>query len=61
MGMAAGLVSFLIIWLTQASGTAAYLIFAAVMAAGLGVLIGPDRVRLWRQMHGSSPRSRNTR
>jgi hypothetical protein len=35
---------------------ATYLIALGLGAIGLGVILGPDRVRLWREMHGQGRR-----
>jgi hypothetical protein len=47
-GLAAGLF--------DAGPGATYLIALGLGAIGLGVILGPDRVRLWREMHGQGRR-----
>lgn len=49
-----GSIGGLIVGFTHASVGATYLISFGLLAIGLGILLGPDRVRLWREMHGSS-------
>jgi hypothetical protein len=50
-----GSIGGLIVGFTHASAGATYLISFGLLAIGLGILLGPERVRLWREMHGSSP------
>lgn len=49
-----GAIGGLIVGFTHASVGATYLIAFGLLAIGLGILLGPERVRLWREMHGSS-------
>jgi hypothetical protein len=35
-----------------------YLIAFGLGSVGLGLILGPDRLRLWRELHGPSSRRR---
>ncbi len=61
MGIACGLIAFLVIWLTHASGSTVHLIAWGVMAIGFVILMVPERVRLWREFHGPSSADRPKR
>lgn len=52
-----GAIGGLIVGLTDAGTGATYLITLGLGAIGLGIGFGPDRLRLWREMHDpKSPR-----
>ena len=47
-----GAIGGLIAGITHASPGATYLIAFGLMAIGMAIMFGPDRVQLWREMHG---------
>lgn len=51
-----GLIGGLIVGLTNASAGATYLIALGLLVIGLGIMFGPDRLQLWREMHSPKPR-----
>jgi len=51
-----GIIGGLIVGFTDASVGATYLIAFGLGAIGFAIIIGPDRVQLWREMHGPKGR-----
>jgi hypothetical protein len=49
-----GAVGGMIVGFTDASAGASYLIAFGLGMVGLAIFLGPDRVQLWREQHGSS-------
>ncbi len=51
-----GAIGGLIVGVTHASPAATYLTALGLGTVGMAIMLGPDRVRLWREMHGPEGR-----
>lgn len=50
--LTAGIVASLVIAFTDPGPDVAFLIAVGIAAVGLAFILGPERLQLWREMHG---------